>query len=144
MGKCIYCNKETEKTRIIKGYNGNLIGEQKVFCCSEEHGKETDQYIKFVLEKGTRFAILIILITFSIMITLPIAFNIKNIYIGVFIGLLPFILLGQILYIYPFTTPITTERLGIKKAKYLTEKLGRIIQLVSLILAIIIVMSAKF
>lgn len=143
MGKCYYCNNETNNTIKINGYDGFEKSEQIVFCCSENHEKEINEYINYSNRYGKRFTILICLLSILVCGAIPLAFYIKHLFLSLIVTFLPFILMGQLIYIYPFATPQSTKKIGVKNSVIKTKKLGRLMQIISLILAIILFISIK-
>lgn len=137
MGKCLYCNHETNKSIMINGFDGFDKKEQRVFCCCSEHAEEIYKYNSFANKNGKKFIIFISLISISVCIMIPLAFVINNLIISIVIGFLPFILLGQLLVRYPFTTPTSTQKIGIKKSVAKAKKIGVLLQIAVIILAII-------
>lgn len=126
-----------------KGYDGFSKSEQIVFCCGEDHEKEIKDYYEYTNKYGKRFIILITLLSISVCGAVPLAFYINNIVLSMVIGFLPFVLIGQVIYIYPFATPQSTRKFGIKNSVRKTKKLARFIQIVSIVLSILLFIVIK-
>lgn len=137
MGKCLYCNRETDNSIMINGFDGFDKKEQIVFCCCSEHAEEINKYNSFANKNGKKFIAFMSLISISVCIMIPLAFMINNLIISLVIGFLPIILLGQLLIHYPFTTPTSTRKVGIKQSVTKAKKIGVLLQIVAVLLAII-------
>ena len=144
MGKCLFCNKDTEKFINVKGYDGFSKSEQIVFCCSEEHEEEIKKYYDNTNKYGKRFMILISLLAISVCGTIPLAFYVDNLVLSMVIGFLPFVLIGQVIWVYPFATPQSTRKMGISNAIERTKKLARFIQIFSIVLAVLLFIVIEF
>lgn len=120
MSKCVYCNKETENPQTV------TAGKEKdtVICCSDECAEKTQKFYDFVDKSKIPFWI-------------GIALSMALLFSGVFAELftkslktlsiliaLSFILLGVTAIVFPFATPQTFERFGIKKATLIARILG--------------------
>lgn len=144
MGKCLFCNKDTEKSIKVEGYDGLSKSEQIVFCCSKEHEQEIKKYYDNANEHGKRFIILILLLSLSVCGTIPLAFYVNNLIVSIVIAFLPFVLIGQVIYVYPFATPQSTRKRGIASSVEKTKKLARFIQIISIVLAVLLFIIIKF
>ncbi|MDP4182482.1 MAG: hypothetical protein Q8942_15500 [Bacillota bacterium] len=134
MSKCINCNKNEAKIKF-QVFTWSGIGKSNVNfeCCSEECKKEVEEFCEYVNKNVMKFFILIFLGSFSF-IPFIILYNIyKNELFGA-LGLTATLgLIGVAIILFPFSTPETNSKLGLRKAKKVTRIIGYVLLVISII-----------
>ena len=117
MSKCSYCNKDFAESKItINAWNGTGYVNVTYFFCSEDCKNEIINSSNKVRNKAVLFLVLLIpvVLTFILFPALAILLKMKG-FIYLAFGI-PIFLLGFVLFKYPFATPETNDKWGLKKS----------------------------
>lgn len=137
MAKCSYCGKETKDKITINTFHG--VGKEKVdfYYCSEEHKKYIEEFTEYVNKNAIIFIVSILLDVMVLpTVGIIVGATLKNDYISAVSLIIMGMLLGLLIYRYPFATPTTNNGLGLKKSIKLTKTIGIGIFIVSVIVGI--------
>lgn len=143
MANCSYCGNEAKDKIKLSTFNG--IGKQETdfYYCCEEHKKEIENFSSYVNKNAMKFIVLILLDVFAIMLTTPLGAILKNYNIAGIAMAVEIFLMGLLIIRYPFATPQTNQKLGLKKTIKLTKAIGAVIAFISLIVVIMLSIKLK-
>lgn len=77
---------------------------------------EIEKELNYSSKYGKLFIVLVCLIALPVAIALPLGCYIKDLLLEIIIEFLPFVLLGVVIYVFPFCTPEAEKKMGLKKA----------------------------
>lgn len=144
MGKCFYCGNETTDTISFEGIEGIEKKQMVQYCCSNEHEEEIVKFNLFVNKNYKKFFTFMIILSLSVAITTPLAFFVNNLMLGGFIAVLPIFLIGLVIYKYPFATPQTNSKHGLKQAIKITKRIGIFFELVAVVAFLMVLVVGLF
>mgnify|MGYP001335462986 FL=1 len=76
-----------------------------------------------------KFIILMLIDLLVLAIAVPIGFALKNIYVNAVLTIIPLVILGFLINKYPFATPDTNRKLGIKNTVKITKIMCKVIMM---------------
>ena len=133
MSRCSYCNNESSTdTMVLNTWNG--AGKEKVTFqyCSEECKDQIVKFADYANKNSKKFLIFVSLdlLSLILLLVMSIAFNDKKDLLFAFF--VPILFLGIILFKYPFATPFTNTKLGLKKSISILKIIGISLSVVGL------------
>ncbi|NLD47743.1 MAG: hypothetical protein GX660_11165 [Clostridiaceae bacterium] len=138
MSKCSYCGNEAKDKMVLNTYNGVGKDNLEFYYCNEEHKKEIEEFSEYVNKNAMKFIVAVLIDMFVLTVAVPVSFALKNVYINILLTIIPLIVLGILINKYPFATPDTNRKLGIKKAVKITKIAGKVVTAGAILAAIIV------
>jgi hypothetical protein len=138
--RCLYCNKGSDETALFVNQEKHTgFAASNHYYCSETCHNDAILYEKRVNEKSTRFLVLILGAALSFLPFMLMAFLTP--FSKLFASLstaFPLILVGIVIYIYPFSTPETLKLWGIRKSLRVLKWLSYILVFAGLAFGLVV------
>lgn len=138
MEKCSYCNKYSAESKMtLNTWKGSGRENVTFYFCSESCRNKIEKFSEHANSSVKKFLIflLITILTLIICLILTIVLNEKRL-ISLVFGI-PIFFLGIIFYRYPFATPETTDRWGLKKSISVIRNSGKILMAIGFLLLLV-------
>ncbi|AEV66885.1 hypothetical protein [Acetivibrio clariflavus] len=139
MPKCSYYGNEAKQRMVLNTYSGVSKDNLQFYYCNEEHKREIEKFAEYVNKNGMKFIILMLIDLLVLTIAVPVGFALKNIYVNAVLTIIPLVILGFLINKYPFATPDTNRKLGIKKAVKITKIMGKVITIGAILAGVVLV-----
>ncbi len=136
--KCAYCNREMAGSKmVLNTWDGTGRRDCTFYYCSPECKTGIEEFSADLNKHVKHFLFLIILVVIAVILfpLLALLFSTTNLLVASF-GI-PFILLGYVLFRYPFATPGTNSNLGIKRSKRLLAFFGKTFVIIGVCMVVI-------
>ena len=127
MSKCSYCNKDSAQNKItLSTWNGTGPGNVTYYFCSEGCKAEIVS-LAGLLKKKARMFLFLLLTVVLLFVAFPLLAILVNKKELIYLAFgVPAFLFGLILFKYPFATPETNSKWGLKKSIRFIKSAGLI------------------
>lgn len=125
MPKCSYCNKDdAENQMTLRTWVGSRQENALFYYCSESCKNAIEEFSIYVNNNVKRFLYLILIVILAFIIFPLLAFVFKEKQI-LFLGFsIPIFILGIVIRKYPFATPETSNKWGLKRSITVMKYIG--------------------
>jgi hypothetical protein len=125
MSKCSYCNKRDAEIKIILDtWNGTNRKKITYFVCSDECKTQLELFSGYVNKHVNKFISSILIVILVLIISLCLMVYLNNIRLLILIYSVCIALMGSVFYRYPFATPETCQKYGLRKSIYIIKNIG--------------------
>jgi hypothetical protein len=138
MATCSYCTKDkTENKIIVNTWHGTVRKDVTFYYCCEDCKHHIEEYAKALNKQVKQFLYLILTVVMTF-ILLPAVTALLKDQTLIFIAFgVPAFLLGIVLFKYPFATPESNSKWGIKKSIKVLKSFGITLMFIGILLQFI-------